>query len=66
MLSLKESSLECIAFFFFLPYYCDFVWSIMTVSFVLWFKWFLVARRKASLYQIALLTLEALNSAVRR
>lgn len=54
MLSLNESSLECILLSF--SYYCDFVRSIMTVFFVFWSKWFLLARRgKVSLYQTAVL-----------
>ena len=54
MLSLNESSLECILLSFF--YDCDFVQSITTVLFVWCSKWFLLARRrKVSLSQPALL-----------
>lgn len=53
MLSLNESSLECILLS--LSYYCDFVWSIVTVLFVSWRKRFLARRRRVSVYQTALL-----------
>lgn len=65
MLSLNESFLEHILLSF--SYYCDFVRSIMAVFFALWRKWFLLARRReVNVYQTALLTLKALNSADRR